>query len=103
MKSKHLVEELKEENDAQAKQLEIITSQANDSERSLQKQVSKLGQELQAKREELGELEEAIFVERENNQSMQESITRLKMEIDDQKKKIEDHESTYDQLMEENK
>jgi hypothetical protein len=44
LKSKHLVEELKEENEAQAKQLEIITNQANESERSLQRQVSKLGQ-----------------------------------------------------------
>jgi hypothetical protein len=31
LKSKHLVEELKEENEAQAKQLEIITNQANES------------------------------------------------------------------------
>jgi trehalose-6-phosphate synthase len=48
----------------------------------------------------MGELEESIFVERENTQSMQDSINKLKMELEESKRRLEEMEHSYEQLME---
>jgi hypothetical protein len=45
-------------------------------------------------------LEEAIFVERENTQSMQDSINKLKTEVEETKKRLEEMEHNYEQLLE---
>jgi hypothetical protein len=45
-------------------------------------------------------LEEAIFVERENTQSMQDSISKLKMDLEDTKKRLEEMEQNYEQVLE---
>jgi uncharacterized protein YlxW (UPF0749 family) len=51
--------------------------------------LAKAGLQLQSGKEEAAELEEALFVEKENNSSMQESINKLKFEIEDFRKKLE--------------
>ena len=51
----------------------------------------------------MGELEESIFVERENNHAMVESINKLKAELEEHKSKLEELELSNKQVLEENK
>jgi chromosome segregation ATPase len=83
--------------------VETITAQTNEAIRSLESQVGKLGGQLQTAREELGELEEALFVERENTQSMQESMGKVRGEAEEGKRRAEELERAYEQLLEENR
>ena len=86
-----------------SRQLETITIQSNETTRTLEGKLAKANLQLQTAKEEMGELEESIFVERENNHAMVESINKLKAELEEHKSKIEEAELNYKQVLEENK
>lgn len=86
-----------------SRQLDTITIQSNETTRTLEGKLAKANQQLQTAKEEMGELEESIFVERENNHAMVESINKLKAELEEYKSKMEEAELNYKQVLEENK
>ena len=69
----------------------------------MEAQASKYAQQLQAAREEIGEIEESVFVERENNHSLFENTNKIKYELVECRKRIEELEVSYGQLLEENR
>ena len=69
----------------------------------MEAQASKYAQQLQAAREEIGEIEESVFVERENNHSLFENTNKIKYELEECRKRIDEMEVSYGQLLEENR
>ena len=94
-KNRQIVEEYRQENDLLSKQIDAINAQATESIRSLEGQLGRANKDLQISKEEVAELEEAIFVERENNNSMSESINKLRIEIEEVRFKLESMEKSY--------
>ena len=94
-RNRQMVEEYRQENDLLSKQIDAINAQATESIRSLEGQLGRANKDLQISKEEVAELEEAIFVERENNNSMSESINKLRIEIEEVRFKLESMEKSY--------
>ena len=94
-RNRQMVEEYRHENDLLSKRVDAINAQATESVRSLEGQLGRANKDLQISKEEVAELEEAIFVERENNNSMSESINKLRIEIEEVRFKLESMEKSY--------
>ena len=94
-RNRQMGEEYREENDMLSKQIDAINAQATESVRSLEGQLGRANKDLQICKEEVAELEEAIFVERENNNSMSESINKLRIEMEEVRFKLESMEKSY--------
>ena len=102
-RNRQIAEEYRHENEMLSKRVDAINAQATESVRSLEGQLGRANKDLQISREEIAELEQAIFVERENNNSMSESINKLRIEMEEVRFKLESMQKSYSELLEENR